>query len=77
MKALLRNIMILTLALLFYYAVAYLTISITINSAPIATKIIANGGDPRAQVAASVQALFPIPFVLWIMGVALCKWVVF
>jgi hypothetical protein len=73
----LRHILVLTAALLIYYAVTFIIVYATIMSPGISAGIIAAGGSPIGQVDTSIAALFPAPFVLWIVGVILSKWVSF
>jgi hypothetical protein len=73
----LRHIAVLTLGLLIFYAVSYFIIYGTIMSPATSAAIIADGGSPSAEIASSVGALFPIPAILWLIGVLLCKWIAF
>nr|MDO8135045.1 hypothetical protein [Candidatus Njordarchaeum guaymaensis] len=73
----LRHIVVLLIALGLYYVVAYLVVVTTIRSPAISAAIIASGSTPAEQVAASFQALFPVPIFLVIIGIVLSKWVQF
>jgi hypothetical protein len=77
MRVWLRHIFTLTLGLLIYYAVTSIIVYVTIMSPGISAAIIADGGSPIGQVGTSIGALFPIPAVLWLIGVVLSKWISF
>lgn len=77
MRVWFRHILVLTMGLLFFYAVSFAIIYVTIMSPSVSSAIIANGGSPIAEFSASVATLYPIPAVLWFIGVILSKWIAF
>ena len=72
-----KHIAMLTLGLLIYYAVSYFVIYATIMNPSNSAAIIASGQTPGAEIGSSIGAIFPIPAILWIIGVVLCKWISF
>jgi hypothetical protein len=72
-----RHVLILTVGLLIYYAVAYVSIYTTIMTPSNSGAIIAAGQTTGAVMGEAIQALFPIPAILWVVGVVLCKWISF
>nr|MDO8098820.1 hypothetical protein [Candidatus Njordarchaeota archaeon] len=72
-----KHIFTLLIALGLYYAVTYLVIVGTINSPSVSEAIITAGSTPAEQIATSFQALFPVPFLLVIVGIVLSKWIQF
>jgi hypothetical protein len=83
-KIWLKHVALLTLGLLIFYAVSYIVIYTTIMSPATSAAIVAAsiktgnpGLTPGAEIASSVGAIFPAPFVLWVIGVILCKWIAF
>jgi beta-lactamase regulating signal transducer with metallopeptidase domain len=72
-----KHVLILTLGLLIYYAVSYIIIYTTIMNPANSGAIVAAGQSPGAQIGSSIAALFPIPAILWVVGVVLCKWISF
>jgi hypothetical protein len=85
----LKNMLILLIALGVYYLVAYVVVVTTINS-PAVTKAIDDYNQqqilaghpelvtsPAEQIAASFQALFPVPIALTLIGILLSKWIQF
>jgi hypothetical protein len=77
MNAWLRHVFVLTMGLLIYYAVTFVVVYATIMSPDISSAIIADGGSPIGQVSTSIASLFPIPAILWLIGVILSKWIPF
>jgi hypothetical protein len=77
MRPFFRHVLILTMALLIYYAVTFIIVYTTIMSQSVKSAIISDGGNPANQVGASISALFPFPAILWLIGVILGKWIAF
>lgn len=77
MNAWLRHVVVMTVALLLYYIVTYVVIYATIMSPATSAAIIADGVSPSAEIASSIGALFPIPAILWLLGVVLSRWIAF
>jgi hypothetical protein len=79
-----RHVAALTLGLVIFYAVSYIVIYASImNPATVAAiraaSIATNnpGLTPGAEISSAFGAMFPVPLVLWIVGVVLSKWVSF
>jgi hypothetical protein len=77
MNAWLRHVFIMTAALLLYYVVTFVVIYATIMGPTTSSAIIADGGSPSAEIASSIESLFPIPAILWLLGVVLSRWIAF
>ncbi|WXG44616.1 MAG: hypothetical protein WED04_11380 [Promethearchaeati archaeon SRVP18_Atabeyarchaeia-1] len=77
MNVWLKHVVVLTLGLLVYYAVTYLVVYISITTPSVAAAIISAGESPIGQVNTTIASLFPVPFVLWAIGVLMSKWVPF
>jgi hypothetical protein len=76
-KTWLKHVAFLTLGLIIFYIVSYIVIYTTIMFPATSAAIIDAGQSPSAEIGASIGAIFPAPFVLWIIGVVLCKWIAF
>lgn len=77
MNAWLKHVLIMTASLLLYYVITFVVIYTTIMTDPTKSAIIADGGSPSAEIASSIGALFPIPAILWLLGVVLSRWIAF
>ncbi len=77
MNAWLKHVLIMTAALLLYYVITFVVIYATIMSPATSAEIIKDGGSPSAEIASSIEALFPVPAILWLLGVVLSRWIAF